>query len=322
MDFRQDILPKQRPDYNRSEKYAMLFHGFVRDVDFERGAVVVDAEEVGVLRRARLAHRALSHDAGSVKFPAKLKTGDNPREIRDAANCVLMPIFDKIEDSVILGFVDIRGDSVLIEEIAEYVKANPKHEYPWLDVHPAGQRVFQDGFGSYYLESHAFDPDNPDAEVSDENTNKLHLVSEAGKEVVLLETAKDTPLTLRAVGNGKVTLESVEGEIEIKTDGATITISKDGQVTVNADGAVAITAGDNVTVEADGNIELSASEIKAIASTVKAGLESSVKRLVNDTLETAFNTHVHSGVQTGSGSTAPPTTPLPQSVFTKNLKGS
>lgn len=280
--FRQDHLPPLKEDEDGSEKYTILFPGRTLRLDPTTGFFIIDAEEVGVLSHARLAHRALSHDAGSVKFPAKAKL-TSKGELEDAATGMLMPIFDRVEDSIILGFVDVRGNNLLLKEIADYAKKNPTHEFPWLEVHPAGQRVFQDGHGSYVITTKA--------------GHRIELKDEKEKEALEIESAKDAPLTVRAKGEGKLTLESETGEIEIITKDATIGI-KDGKVTVKGDG------------------------ISLLASDVKAGVEADVKKLVTDAIKQVFDSHVHTGVQGGGSSSGPPSTPLPESVFTKNLKGS
>jgi len=71
-------------------------------------------------------------------------------------------------------------------------------------------------------------------------------------------------------------------------DGATMNLSANGA-------SIAIDTSGNITVHAAGSINL-----------ITSGHNDSVDGIIN-----TFNNHVHSGVQPGSGNTAPPTTQMP-----------
>lgn len=81
------------------------------------------------------------------------------------------------------------------------------------------------------------------------------------------------------------------------------------------------TVSGNLNITVSGNANVSASTVN-IEGTVNLGSQASVLELVNSTFQAIFNAHAHSGVDTGGGTSGPPTTPMIPANLTVNTKAS
>jgi phage gp45-like len=106
---------------------------------------------------------------------------------------------------------------------------------------------------------------------------------------------------------------------------AQIFLDKNGKITIDCDSDLDINSSDNVIIDANSNVDINASadvDIDATGKITQDGtaieLNGNSKRFVtyselNTALQlliTALNTHVHTGVTTGPGSSGSPATPL------------
>lgn len=74
-----------------------------------------------------------------------------------------------------------------------------------------------------------------------------------------------------------------------------------------------LATGDNVHIKSDKKVHVEASEIDLDNN-------GTLHKIVHDAMVTLFNTHTHTGVQTGGGTTAPPTQQMSDSHLTQILK--
>jgi hypothetical protein len=287
------------------------------DMQFARA----EGEEIGPVRRARLLHVVLDKSSGSVKLPAKAKKSNGQYDQVPVG--IAIPTGGRVEDSMIYGFFDRRADSDLLVRIAEYAKANPSHELPWIDIHPSGVETKTDGHGSWSKET--------------PSGHAIKLIERDGEVSVEIVTADDTPLTLRARGTGKVLLHSDSGDVEVVA-GGDIKLTAQNVEVVSEQNAESKAVGDNqiigrsvdvlasedASIAAAGDVNIGASgSASFLANVVKLGVEGAVKNLVTDTFIEIFNLHTHGGVQTGSGVSGPPVTPANEAaVTTANVEAS
>ena len=321
-DFRQPHLPRVRRETGGREKYAFAQIGQVNKTGQKSTRLIVEAQRFGGYDGVRIAHPALSRSSGSVKFPVKPKrtaAGD----LKEISHVVLFPVEGRLEDSVVLGFVDFEGDNDLLQRIAEYMKANPTQEFPWLDRHPTGPEMKYDGHGSWSIET-------PSGHV-------IKLVERKGQESIEILTADGKSLTLRARGNGTVLVQSDSGNVELLagelarilglnteiTAEEDLAITAGGNVALNGQNVDMLAAGDaNVAASGDANIAASG-KARVLSSEVILGLEEKLEKLITAKLIDLFNAHTHTAVTTGAGTSGPPSTPLTEAqVATVNTKAS
>jgi len=82
-------------------------------------------------------------------------------------------------------------------------------------------------------------------------------------------------------------------------------------------------SGSHITIHADGKIEIfSNREVYVHSNSVLAGLKDAVEKLVQESFKLTYDTHMHTGVETGSGTSGPPVVPMPASDLTVNTKAS
>lgn len=327
---RQPHLPPQTQHVGQREKRNFAQIGHVKKTGQKGLRLFVDVERYGGYDGVRIAHLVLSRTSGCVRFPIKEKK-DDQGEVKEVAAAVILPIEGRPEDSVVLGYVDFSGNNDLLKRIAEYMEANPDHEFPWLDRHPAGQEIMQDGHGSWTLETIG--------------GHTIKLIERDGQEAIEITTADKKPLTLRARGTGTVLLQSDDGNVEVlggdkvrvlgkntevtAEENVDITAEKDAElsgenVNVLASKTLSIAASGDTNIGASGDVNVEASgKIAALSNDVKLGVEALVKKLVTEDIIALFNAHTHSAVATGAGSSGPPTVLLTSAqVATANTKAS
>jgi len=92
-------------------------------------------------------------------------------------------------------------------------------------------------------------------------------------------------------------------------------------INISADSLVFLESNTKVQIDAP-EVEVNAStSAKVICSAIELGA-GSMKQLANYALKAAYDSHVHSGVQTGGGVTGAPTTPLSANEFTSDTEAS
>ncbi len=110
---------------------------------------------------------------------------------------------------------------------------------------------------------------------------------------------------IKLSNDGKVT---INGNVEIDITAPKVVITTTGDTDINANGDVNIvTMGDtNITATGDANFQASQITLSNGGSTDGVPLFT--------TLKSYIDSHIHSGVTTGSGNSGPPVTPLSSSV--------
>lgn len=113
------------------------------------------------------------------------------------------------------------------------------------------------------------------------------------------------------------------GAAQLRTDDGTVVIELNPTthaVNITTTGAVAVSSGGNSSVTAGGNATVTASGTATVqaASIILKNAGSALKKLVNETFITFFNSHVHSngngGANTGAPTTAPASTTTTSTV--------
>ena len=119
---------------------------------------------------------------------------------------------------------------------------------------------------------------------------------------------------------------TVDGNINTKSVDITSEIS--GDETVEIGGDKTETVGGNLTITVTGNINITstgptvvtAPNVQLSSASVQLGIIPSVKKIVNETFISLFNSHVHSGVDSGPSNTGPPTTTAGSSHITSETE--
>lgn len=321
-EFRQPHLPVVREDTGGREKYTFAQIGQINKTGQKSTRLVVEVPRFGGYDGVRIAHPALSRSSGSVKFPIKFKKHPNG-DRKEVAHAVLFPIEGRPEDSVVLGYVDFEGDNDLLQRIAEYMKANPTQEFPWLDRHPTGPEMKYDGHGSWSMET-------PSGHV-------IKFVERKDEESIEILTADGKPLTLRARGDGTLLVQSDSGNMEMLAGELARILGKNSELM--AEENVDVVAGKKVSVigettdmlasgdanvAASGDVNIGAGgKANLLSEEVNLGNETNLLKLITETFIALFNTHIHGGVTSGAGSSGPPSVPLTTAqVATENTKAS
>lgn len=320
-EYRQPHLPRTTKDRGGHSRRNVSFPVILVEMDSEVQFARAEGEEVGPVRRARLLHVVLDKSSGSVKIPAKARKSNG--QFTQVPVGIALPTGGRVEDSMVLGFFDRRADSDLLVRIAEYMKANPDHEYPWMDIHPSGVETKTDGHGSWSKET--------------PSGHAIKLIERDGEESVEIVTADNTPLTLRARGTGKVLLHSDSADIEViaggkvRLTGQSVELVSEQSTEIKAiedNGIIGknvdILASESASIAASGDVNVAASgSASFLSSVVKLGVEGAVKKLITDTFIALFNAHIHGGVRTGSGASGPPTiSAIESEVATANVEAS
>lgn len=321
-EFRQPHLPLLREDMGGREKYALAQIAQVNETGQKSTRLVVEVPRYGGLDGVRIAHPALSRSSGSVKLPIRQKKTPGG-DLQETAHAVVLPIEGRPEDSAVLGYVDFEGDNDLLQRITEAVRLNPDLEFSWLDRHPAGQEQKHDGHGSWSMET--------------ASGHVIKLVERKGEESIEILTADGKSLTLRARGDGTVLVQSDSGNVEMLTGelarilGLNTEVMAEENVDVVAGKKVSVIgktvdmlASGNANVAATGDVNVGAGgAARFLSSEVALGIEANLKKIITEELIALFNAHIHGGVNTGAGSSGPPSTPITSAqVATTNTKAS
>lgn len=128
-------------------------------------------------------------------------------------------------------------------------------------------------------------------------------------------------------GNTGLILSSTVGDVNVTSGAGSVDVQGVG-VNIGANKEAHMSA-PLVSLEADGVLTLESHALaflKALAAVVvtsksiQLGGPTAMTRLVLDTFMPLFNAHTHSGVQTGSGTSGPPVTPMTEANLTKITK--
>lgn len=316
--YRQPHLPIQEEDHGSRSKFNYAQVGLAREVGVLSTRMRVEVERYGGYSGVRIAHPSLSKSSGSVKFPVR-----DRGEETDIGHPVILALEGRPEDSVVLGYLDTRGDNELLKRITDYMKENPNDEFPWIDRHPSGVEIMYDGHGSWKLET--------------PSGHTIKLIERDGEEAIEILTADDKPLTVRARGTGTVLLNSDEGNVEVLAgdtarltgNNAEITAEEDAEITALENAGLSgtnvnILASEDVSIAATRDVDIGASGVISVLSDdVKMGIEALVKKLITEDFVALFNTHTHGGVTSGAGASGPPSLQVAESqVTTNNTKAS
>lgn len=321
-DFSQPHLPRLVENVGGRGRFSLPQIGLVRKIGPKGTRLFVEVERYGGYEGVRIAHSVLSRTSGCLRFPIKPKKTDDGKSEKEIAHAVVMSIEGRPENTVVLGYVDFEGDNDLLQRIAAYMKENPTHEFPWIDKHPSGPEIMQDGHGSWLLKTLS--------------GHTIKLIERDGQESIEIITANETPLTLRARGTGTILVHSDEGNVETIAGETARTLAKNNEVTAEEDvgiiaGKTASIVGQDVEVLAQKDVSMAAAgdvnigaggSASVLSSELKLGIEAEVKKLVTEEFKAIFDAHIHGGVQTGSGSSGPSSTPMPQSALTTNTEAS
>lgn len=315
-DFRQPHLPRQVRHSGQHGKRNFALIGHVQRTGPKGLRLFVDVERYGGFDGVRIAHLALSKSSGCVRFPIKVKK-DAQGKVKEISAAVVLSIEGRPEDTVVLGYVDYSGANDLLTRVAKYMEANPDQEFPWLDRHPAGQEIMQDGHGSWILKTIG--------------GHTIKLIERDGEETIEITTADKKPLTLRARGTGTLLLQSDDGNVEVLGGERVRLLGNNAEVlaeknvdiiavddTLVSGNNVEVLAQNNASIASGGDVDIGASgKIAVLSSDVKLGVETLVKKLVNESFKQTFDAHIHSS--SGSG---PPTSPMPTTDLTEDTQAS
>jgi hypothetical protein len=125
---------------------------------------------------------------------------------------------------------------------------------------------------------------------------------------------------IRDLEKGEVLLQAELTENGAQRAGATVLLDKEGQVIVkdmNETVTITVSPTGNVTIQADADVIINAdTKVTLNCNNVNLGGEAG-KNLVTDDFISHFNSHTHSGVTTGGGTSATPVIPSTGDTTTK-----
>lgn len=302
-DHRLPHLPRQVPNTGARDSFVLPIPGIVRVVGGKSARLEVESERWGYFRGVRQVHLVLSRTSGSVKFPIRPKADRNGRNETELAHAVIVALEGRPESAVALGFIDAEGNNELLARVTAYMKEHPDHEFPWLDVHPAGQEVVQDGFGSYSVKT--------------KSGTVVRVVEEEGKERVEIMS----PHRVDIISSSPVRIQSEQsveilaaGSVSVSAKEATVNASE--KVSVISSGACEVIAAGDVDIASSADVNISAAnQVSIAAGDVEIGV-GQARRICNELIREAFDTHTH------ASNGAPPSVPLQDVVFTEAMKAS